>query len=72
MVGANQPVHWFLGGKGLDIQQGTSVWVGLPKSILNLAYQNKVKEVNGEKGKTRWTPGTDLAESHLISNMQQI
>ena len=28
---ANQPVHWFLGGKSLGIQQGTSVWVGLPK-----------------------------------------
>ena len=24
-VGANQPVHWFLGGKGLGIQQGTNV-----------------------------------------------
>ena len=32
MAGANQPVHWFLGGKGLGIQQGTSVWVGSPKS----------------------------------------
>ena len=32
-VGANQPVHWFLGGKGLGIQQGTSVCVGLPKSF---------------------------------------
>ena len=31
-VGVNQPVHWFLGGKGLGIQQGTSVWVGSPKS----------------------------------------
>ena len=31
-VGANQPVHRFLEGKGLDIQQGTSVWVGSPKS----------------------------------------
>ena len=27
-----QPMHWFLGGKGLGIQQGTSVWVGSPKS----------------------------------------
>ena len=26
-VGANRPVHWFLGGKGLGIQQGTSAWV---------------------------------------------
>ena len=31
-AGANQHVHWFLGGKGLGIQQGTSVWVGSPKS----------------------------------------
>ena len=31
-VGAKQLVHWFLGGKGLGIQQGTSVWVGSPKS----------------------------------------
>ena len=30
-AGANQPVHWFLGGKGLGIQ-GMSVWVGSPKS----------------------------------------
>ena len=28
----NQPIHLFLGGKGLGIQQGMSVWVGLPKS----------------------------------------
>ena len=31
-AGAKQPVHLFLGGKGLGIQQGKSVWVGLPKS----------------------------------------
>ena len=31
-AGVNQLVHWFVGGKGgLDIQQGTSVWVGSPK-----------------------------------------
>jgi hypothetical protein len=30
----NQPIHWFLEGKGVGIQQGTSVWVGLPKSFL--------------------------------------
>ena len=30
IAGANQPIHWFLGGKGLGIQQGTSVWFGLP------------------------------------------
>jgi hypothetical protein len=31
MAGANQLVHWFLGGKGLGIQYKMSVWVGLPK-----------------------------------------
>ena len=31
-AGTNQPVHWFFGGKGLGIQQRTSVWVGLSKS----------------------------------------
>ena len=31
-AGANQRVHWFIGGKGLGIQQGMSVWVGSPKS----------------------------------------
>ena len=30
-----QPVHWFLGDKGLGIQQGTSVWLGSPKSCIN-------------------------------------
>ena len=30
--GAKQLVHSFLGGEGLGIQQGTSVWVGSPKS----------------------------------------
>ena len=28
----NQPVHWFLKGKGLGIQQETSIWVGSPRS----------------------------------------
>ena len=31
-AGANQHVHSFLGGKGLGIQQGTSVWIRSPKS----------------------------------------
>ena len=31
-VGANQPVHSFLGGKGFGIQQGASLWVGSPKT----------------------------------------
>ena len=30
-AGAKQPVHLFLGGKGLGIQQGMSLQVGLPK-----------------------------------------
>ena len=30
MVGAKQPVQWFLGGRVVVIQQGTNVWVGLP------------------------------------------
>ncbi len=37
-AGAKQPVHSFLGGKGLGIQQGMSVWVevwvGSPKLSL--------------------------------------
>ena len=47
-VGANQPIHWFLEGKGLGIQQGMSIWVGSPKSLiwvcLNLhgAHETKV------------------------------
>ena len=31
-AGAKRPVEWFLGGEGLGIQQGTSVWVGSPNS----------------------------------------
>ena len=31
-AGAKQPIHWFLGGKGLGIQQGRSGLVGSPKS----------------------------------------
>ena len=30
MVGAKQPVLWFLGGKVAVIQQETTIWVGLP------------------------------------------
>ena len=33
LAGANQPVHWFLGDKGLSIQQGTIVWVVSSKSL---------------------------------------
>ena len=30
LAGAKQSIHSFLGGKGLGIQQRTSVWVGRP------------------------------------------
>ena len=32
LVKANQPVHWFLEGKVMGLQQGPSAWVGSPKS----------------------------------------
>jgi hypothetical protein len=35
-AGEKQPIHWFLGGKGLGIQQGTNLWVGLLKSSIEL------------------------------------
>ena len=47
MVGANQLVHSFLGGKGLDIQQGTSVWVGSPKSTIIGRSWCTIKQVLG-------------------------
>ena len=31
-------MHWFLGGKGLGIQQGTSVWVASPKSTFHIEH----------------------------------
>ena len=34
-AGAKQPVHLFLGGKGLGIQQGKSVWLVCPNRQLN-------------------------------------
>ena len=40
-VGAKQLVHTFLGGKGLGIQQRTSVWIGSPKSINELVEFEK-------------------------------
>ena len=38
MAGVNQPIHWFVGGKGLGIQQGTNVWVG----PLGINYENSL------------------------------
>ena len=43
MVGVSQPVHWFLVGKGLGIQQGMSVWIGLPKLIIVFSYHKVIK-----------------------------
>jgi hypothetical protein len=40
IAGANQHVHWFLGGKGLGIQQRTSVWDGLPKFVAHGSFAN--------------------------------
>ena len=43
-VWADQLVHWFLGGKGLGIQQGTSVW--MPKSSGVQVEFEQVEHVN--------------------------
>jgi hypothetical protein len=42
LVGANQLVHWFLGGKGLGTQEGTSVWVGSPTSFQPTSLTNNL------------------------------
>jgi hypothetical protein len=34
-VGAKQSVHWFFEGRGLGIQQGMSVCVASPKSMMS-------------------------------------
>ena len=39
-AGTKQPVHWYLEGKGLGIQQGTSVWVGSPKPCRPLPHKH--------------------------------
>ena len=41
-VGAKQTVHSFLGGKGLGIQQSTSVWVGSPKLNNDAMQDSKI------------------------------
>ena len=40
-----QPVHWFLGDKGLGIQQGTSVWVGSPKSSQSSSFIGNLEQI---------------------------
>ena len=42
-IGAKQPVHWYLGGRVVVIQQGTNVWVGLPYPQLG-HYDHNVNE----------------------------
>ena len=39
-MGAKQIVHWFLGGKGLGTQQGTSVWVGSHESRVDMVLNS--------------------------------
>ena len=36
-VGVNHSVHWFPEGKSLGIQQGTSEWIGSPRSAMEHA-----------------------------------
>ena len=58
-VGAKQHVHWFLGGKGLGIQQETSVWVGSPKSpeqrVVLYDYQREITPEQRVGGETTYT-----------------
>ena len=45
-AGAKQPVHSFLGSKGLGIQQGMSVWVGSSKSDTFYEFLYKYRHPN--------------------------
>ena len=44
--GTKQPVHWLIDNKDLGMQQGTSIWVGSPKSsgyaFIHLRYILKI------------------------------
>ena len=53
MVGPNQPAHWFLGSKGLGIQQGTSAWIGSPKSCRIKCWVPKEFQRSKSLGHTR-------------------
>ena len=75
-AGANQPVHWFIEGKKLGIQQGTSVWVGSPKSSHAYVVDIYVKipwmlvhVPRGSSHKERMTPWTpqESNKPHLPS-----
>ena len=66
-AGVNQPVHWFLGGKNLDIQQEMSVWVGspyleqvddpMPRNVGNLSSNNACDHVTHEVAFPDWRRG---------------
>ena len=44
-AGVKQSIDSFFGGKGIDIQQRMSVWVGSPKSDGNhIGFHNKTKD----------------------------
>ena len=42
LIWVNQPIHSFLGGKGLGIQQGTSVRVGSPQPAIFVGWPTNV------------------------------
>ena len=48
-VGAKRHVHWFLEGKGLGIQQATSVWVGSPKSAFGWVLSTSTSGYRNDK-----------------------
>ena len=65
MAGAKQPVHWFLGGKGLGIQQGTSVWVGSPKSNLHGLLK---KQTTHSTNMHIWKGSSKSFEHHRVTS----
>ena len=42
---ANQPIYWFVEGEGLGMQQGTSIWVGSPKSTCTYSWESRVSKL---------------------------
>ena len=68
MAGTKQHVHSFLGDKGLGIQQGTRVWVSLPK----LSEMNRLSLKNNRlKLETSWELRTILEESMEYTQMNE-
>ena len=64
-VGAKQLVQWALGGKGLGIQQETSVWVGSPISLEQrvVLYDYQRERTHGSSGLGRNNPYTSSLEA---------